>query len=67
MNSEHHTTENLHRLLKRGYSADDLRHLHAPAEMIERALAQYQEEVRRRRHDRDLHSQATYAMNLQGR
>ncbi|MBV1787447.1 hypothetical protein KQ940_05195 [Marinobacterium sp. D7] len=67
MKSEHHTTEELHRLLKRGYSADDLRHLKAPADMVERAVAQYQEQMRQRQHDRNLHSQATYAMRLQSR
>ncbi|GGB98779.1 hypothetical protein GCM10011352_26150 [Marinobacterium zhoushanense] len=67
MNIEHHTTEELHRLLKRGYSADDLRHLQAPADLVEQALAQYQEHMRQRQHDRNLHSQATYAMSLHSR
>ncbi|MBR9884152.1 MAG: hypothetical protein GYB21_11070 [Oceanospirillales bacterium] len=67
MKPDHHTTEDLHRLLKRGYSADDLRHLQAPADMVERALAQYQEQARQRQHDRNLHNQATYAMRLQSR
>lgn len=62
-----HTTNDLQRLLSRGYSADDLHHLHAPAELVERALEQHQERVRQRQRDRSLHSQATYAMRLRSR
>lgn len=62
-----HTTHDLQRLLNSGYSADDLRHLHAPAELVELALEQHQEQARQRQRDRNLHSQATYAMRLQRR
>ncbi|MBS98753.1 MAG: hypothetical protein CMI01_08755 [Oceanospirillaceae bacterium] len=68
MNTEHHFTNDLQQLLKRGYSADDLRTvLSAPADLVDRAVLQYREEIQQRQHDRKLHSQATYAMRLQRR
>lgn len=68
MHSDHHITNDLQQLLRRGYSADDLTtNLSFPAELVEKALSQYQAEIRQRQHDRALHSQATYAMRLQRR
>jgi len=63
MNTEHHAAE-LQQLLKRGYSADDLRTLSAPADQIEKAVTLYREELQARARHRSLHNQAIYAMRL---
>lgn len=64
MNNRHQTAE-LHRLLKQGYSAEDLRtNLSASADQVEQAVSLYREEIKQRVRDRALHNQAVYAMRL---
>lgn len=63
MNTDHHAAE-LQQLLKRGYSAEDLRILSAPADQIEQAVSRYREEQQARARHRSLHNQAIYAMRL---
>lgn len=64
MNNRHQTAE-LHRLLKQGYSAEDLRNqLRVPSDQVEEAVNLYQEEIQQRLRERQLHNQATFAMRL---
>lgn len=65
MQTTHHSPQALQRLLERGYSAEDLRiTLDASEEQLERALSRQREARAQRQRERNLHSQATYAMRL---